>query len=78
MDCVTKETQRSTEWLEMLRRFRSGRPRQGESFSVVRQVLEKDGAFFALESVGSTYVSARLSIAKRFESEQEARAELGV
>lgn len=78
MRCVKSETQHGEEWLAMAGRFRSGSPKQGETFSVVRQVVEKDGMFFALESIGSTYVAARLSIAERCDTETQARERLGI
>ncbi len=62
----------------MVRRFHDGEPREGESFSVVRQVVEKEGAFFSLESIGSTYVAARLSIAEKHDTEAKARERLGI
>ena len=76
--CVDSEVQNGEEWLAMTRRFRSGSPREGETFSVVRQVIEKDGSWYALESIASTYVASRLSVAKKCNSEIQARGELGI
>jgi hypothetical protein len=78
MQCVQSEAESGEEWIAMVRRFLGGKPRQGESFSVVRQVISSDGSYFALELIGSTYVTSRVSIAKQFDSERLAREELGV
>jgi hypothetical protein len=65
----------------MLKRFRDGRPLQGEVFAVVREILGPGDAredYLAVESIGSNVAAARINRAARFGTELEARTALGI
>jgi hypothetical protein len=79
--CAKTLVQKGKAWLAMIKRFLSGNPEPGETFSVVREVTESStnpGSYIALESIGSSLVSARLARAERFDSELDARKALDI
>jgi hypothetical protein len=77
--CATTLIRKGKAWIAMVKRFLTGKPEPGETFSIVREVVESSthpGSYVALESIGSNLVSARLARAERFDSEPEARKAL--
>ena len=81
VQCADSLVSKGKRWVAMIHRFIYGKPEPGEVFSVVREVAESTcnpGTFVALESIGSSLVSARLARAERYSSEAEARKALGI